>query len=180
MINPPFLARILLRTAAPRSVAHFVEADLADEFQLREASEARQWYWKQVLGSMVPLLAAELRAAEWEITALALILSTWGQIVLIDRWWSFVLSQIPFKEDIMRGPTYAAIGMAIAFFCTMIAGTRCNARGLILAMPACVLFTMFGLAASWGITPVWFAMAITACNMAGLSTGAAAKYWREQ
>ena len=125
-------------------------------------------------------IVGELRAAEWEITAFALILSTWGQIVVIDRWWSFVLSQIPFKEDIMRGPTYAAIGLAIAFFCTMIAGTRSTARGLILAMPACVLFTMFGLAASWGITPVWFAMAITACNMAGLSIGAVAKYWREQ
>ena len=166
MRKPPQLAQALLRAAAPQPLGQFITSDLEEEFNMQEPATANIWYWRQVLGSGVPLAGVQFRQSNWEVAALALVLATWGQIFAIDRLWCFVLSQVPLKEDITRGPVYAAICLGIAFFCTLVAGTRCTSRGLIFAAPACLCLTILGLIASCGVTPKWFDLAMPLCTMA--------------
>ena len=62
--QPPRLARILLALITPGPDRRFVRLDLKEEFDAMLAEgnglgEARRWYWKQVLGSVAPLLSRE-------------------------------------------------------------------------------------------------------------------------
>lgn len=64
--HPPALARRVLEWAAGTRKASPLVGDLDEEFhevQLprRGAAAARRWYWKQVTGSVIPLLAARVR-----------------------------------------------------------------------------------------------------------------------
>ena len=61
--KPPRLAKFLLTLTARGEDRSFVAEDLQEEFDaiLAEGtspSEARRWYWRQVLGSVVPLLGS--------------------------------------------------------------------------------------------------------------------------
>jgi hypothetical protein len=61
--GPPWLAGRLVRLAARRRDRESVVQDLREEYEmmLREGAsgaQARRWYWRQVIGSVVPLVAA--------------------------------------------------------------------------------------------------------------------------
>ena len=64
-MNPGRLSRFLLLAAAGASEAEFVAGDLYEEFtevaKFRGASVAQQWYFRQVLRSIVPLLTVQFR-----------------------------------------------------------------------------------------------------------------------
>ncbi len=59
-LNPPRLAAWLVRASAPAEERADVLADLADELNEHAsrvgAAAARRWYWRQALGSIVPLV----------------------------------------------------------------------------------------------------------------------------
>ena len=66
-MKPPRLASALLRLCAHRDHRTFVFHDLGEEFDRLAAAAGRaratRWYWRQVAGSVVPLLGDRLRRA---------------------------------------------------------------------------------------------------------------------
>ena len=64
-MTPPRLATVLLRWTARRADLDFIVDDLAEEYARMIAthgkSAARRWYWRQAVGSVVPLLLDRLR-----------------------------------------------------------------------------------------------------------------------
>ena len=64
-MKPPRLASLLLRVCASRRDRSFIVEDLAEEFVRRRSdagdAAACRWYWRQVAGSVAPLLRDRLR-----------------------------------------------------------------------------------------------------------------------
>ena len=64
-MKPPRLARLVLRAAAPARDRATLLEELGDEFDRRREqeglTEARRWYWRQTVGSALPLLRSRLR-----------------------------------------------------------------------------------------------------------------------
>ncbi len=63
--EPPRLAVALLRRASPRDDRDSLLADLEQEFieRSRAAADARRWYWRQTLGSLLPLARRRIELA---------------------------------------------------------------------------------------------------------------------
>jgi len=64
------------------------------------------------------------------------------------------------------------VSLAITVFSTSLAGRFVKVRGLLLAIPAVLVFTSLGLAAMRGVTPLWFGLATAGAAAFGLSAGA--------
>ena len=167
------LASMLLRLASPPDLRSFVEGDLHDEYCLLQMSDRarRRWYWRQALPSLLPLIGTGLRSSDWQVCWLALPVASAGQILALDFWWSFVLSQIPLKEDVVRGSGYLAASLVITLLSSGLAGTLCTLRGLILALPAAAAFSLLGLSAMRGVTPPFFTGLTLLAGAVGLWAG---------
>jgi hypothetical protein len=113
-MNPPLLARLLLLAVAGESESEFIAGDLHEEFIYLCATRGRpagsRWYVWQVLRSMVTLLGLRIRSGE----ARHLVLAELGvavPLLLLDRLWCFVYSQVPLKDGLERAPAFLAVNL---------------------------------------------------------------------
>jgi hypothetical protein len=128
-MRPPKLAHALLVAIAGESWAECVAGDLEEEFAqvclARNPSAGTRWYLWQVVRSAMPLLRLRMRSGEIRDSALLALLGVAVPLLLLDRLWSFVYSQIPLKDGTGRAPLFLAINVfAICLGSAIVARTR--------------------------------------------------------
>jgi Sec-independent protein secretion pathway component TatC len=105
------LARMVLIAAAGRSHAECVTGDLEEEFVAicasRGISAGNRWYASQVIRSVIPLSGLWLRSAALHAICVA------APMILVDRLWRFVYSQIPLKDASVRDTAPYLVSMAL-------------------------------------------------------------------
>jgi hypothetical protein len=106
------LAQLILIAAAGRLHAECVAGDLEEEFAsiclARGRSAGNRWYVSQVIRSIVPLAGVWLQGA-----LLRMLCAVAIPLVLVDRLWRFVYSQIPLKEAAVRSTRSYVISMTL-------------------------------------------------------------------
>jgi hypothetical protein len=170
MSGPPILARALLRLCCPPRDRIYVVGDLDAEYELRGRPSA--WYWRQALRSSGVVVMMGARRGDWEYGLFAIMLASAGPAIFMEAGWSFILSQVPFKVDSVRGADFAAISLAVTALLSFGAGMICTIRGLLWAVPTAWLFTLLAQAAVHNIAPTWFAAATLAAAAAAIILGA--------
>jgi hypothetical protein len=122
---PPSLGAWLLRPFLPGGAADPLLGDLEEEFQTvilpaQGEPAARRWHLRQSLASVGPLLAASV----WRPGARRWLLALWAiglQVVVplrgLEVLRTFILSQIPLKEGLLRSPQYLATTLLAAAVC---------------------------------------------------------------
>src|SRR5258708_23130273 len=127
-MKPPMLARLLLLAVAGENETEFVAGDFHEEFIYLCATRGRpagsRWYAGQVLRSIVTLLGLRMRSGEARHLVLAL-LGVAVPLLLLDRLWCFVHSQIPLKDGLERAPGFLAVNLG----CVCIFAALCGAAG---------------------------------------------------
>ncbi|MDX2152178.1 MAG: hypothetical protein SFV54_15680 [Bryobacteraceae bacterium] len=169
-MSPPRGAVLLLRAAVASPHREWVEGDLEEEWRVRQS---RAWYWRQVVRSVIPLVGMQARSANWEASLLAVFAASAGPILLLDGFWSFILSQVPLRAGVVRGMDYLAMGLWLAGAAGAVAGYACRGRRAFVLAPIAVLFTLLALGAITGVTPFWYRAIITATIGAGVAAGGA-------
>ena len=90
------LAQLVLIAAAGRAHAEWVAGDLEEEFasicRAHGRGAGNRWYASQVIRSIAPLAGVWLQGA-----LLRMLCAVAIPLVLVDRLWRFVYSQIPLK-----------------------------------------------------------------------------------
>jgi hypothetical protein len=170
MTRPPFLAEWLVRVACPARDRRFVLADLEAEYELRGGPAL--WYWRQAVRSAPALVVMGARRGDWEYALLAVMLASVAPAILMEAWWSFLLSAVPLKADLVRGVDFAILSVATTALLSVGAGIICTVRGLAWAIPAAWLFALLGQAAVHTSAPAWFAAATLAAATVALAAGA--------
>ena len=166
-MNPPILARLLLIAVAGESESEFVAGDLHEEFVHLCATRGRRkgsrWYAWQVVRSVGALLRLRLRSGE----AMQLALATLGvalPLILLDRLWSFVHSQIPLKDSLERAPWFLAVNLTYACICAALCGSAARSfRSAAFIASAGTASGAFALWTSAGATPalyVWLMLSL--------------------
>ncbi len=127
-MRPPLLARALLMVVAGVGEAEFVSGDLAEEYadlrQTHKRSAANRWYLRQVVRSVLPLLGLRLRSGELIGVLLSAVVSVTMPLLLLDRLWCFVYSEIPLKDSVNRAPAFLAVNVIFLCACAAIGGYR--------------------------------------------------------
>jgi hypothetical protein len=136
-MKPPLLARALLAVVAGEAEAECVAGDLDEEFG--QPSRNRRWYLSQVMRSLLPLLLLRVRSGELSRILLSGILGAALPLLLLDRLWCLVYSQIPLKESLDRAPGFLAVNILAMAVCASISGfqarsIRQGASGAMVAM----------------------------------------------
>ena len=170
MTRPPMLAEWLVRAACPARDRRFVLADLEAEYELRGGPAL--WYWRQAVRSAPALAVMGARRGDWEYALLAVMLASAAPAIFMEAWWSFLLSAIPLKADIVRGADFAILSVAITALLSVGAGIICTVRGLFWAIPAAWIFALLGQAAVHNSAPTWFGAATLAAATVALAAGA--------
>jgi len=165
-MKPPLLAQALLFAAAGPSEAEYIAGDLEEEFAIiREAggrAAARRWYSWQVARSVCALLQLRIRSGELTQAVLIASLCVAAPLLLLDRLWRFVYSQIPLKDGLHRAPEYlifnalcvctcaAALGAwaASTWASSRSPGSKSRALALAFAAVIAVLIALWASAAS--------------------------------
>ncbi len=128
-MKPPALARLLLFAVAGESESEYVAGDLHEEFiylcATRGRSAGSRWYVWQVLRSVLALLALRLRSGETRHVIVA-VLGVAVPLLLLDRLWCFVHSQIPLKDGLERAPGFLAVNLV--YVCVFAALCGASAR----------------------------------------------------
>ena len=168
--RPPLLATWILRAACPPRDLPYVLGDLDAEYEMRGAPV--RWYWSQALRSAGDLTLMGVRRSDWEYSLLAIFLASAAPAVLMEAWWSFLLSNVPLKVDAVRQSDFAAISLAITAVLALCAGAICTTRGLPLAIPLAWIFVLLGQAAVHNLVPAWFCGATLATVALALTLGA--------
>jgi len=131
-MKPPLLAQAILMAIAGPCEAEFISGDLEEEFaMLRQASgpaAARRWYAWQVARSVSALLQLRVRSGELTQIALLASLAVAAPLLLLDRLWQFVYSQIPLKDGLGRAPEILAFNALIACACAAALGASAKSR----------------------------------------------------
>jgi hypothetical protein len=155
-MKPPLLAHALLMAVAGPCEAEYVAGDLEEEFALvREArglAAARRWYAWQVARSVCALLQLRIRSGELTQVVLIASLGVAAPLLLLDRLWQFVYSQIPLKDGLHRAPEFLLFSALCACACAAVLGAwsglkwpGSKSRALFLALAAAIAV----LAALW-------------------------------
>lgn len=97
-MNPPVLARALLWMALPYSEDESIPGDLYEEFKVIDPRRAKRWYWRQVLGSLVPLVMERWRRGE-VLRSIMILISAVAPLWAANELWRYVLSCVPLKAD---------------------------------------------------------------------------------
>ncbi|HTS28578.1 MAG TPA: hypothetical protein VMH81_22055 [Bryobacteraceae bacterium] len=166
-MSPPSFARALLFVVAGESWAECVAGDLEEEFglicQSRNHFAGARWYVWQVVRSVVPLIWIRMRSGEFRQAALAALLGAAVPLVMLDRLWSFVYSQVPLKDGIGRAPSLLAVNVAAVCVGSAITGTA-QSSGKAAWTTALALAAAAGIAvwASAGGAPVLYAVWVVA------------------
>jgi hypothetical protein len=155
-MKPPRLAQTLLMAVAGPCEAEFVAGDLEEEFgMVREArggAAARRWYAWQVARSVCALLQLRVRSGELTQVALIASLGVAAPLLLLDRLWQFVYSQIPLKDGLQRAPEFLALNALCVCLCAAVlgawAGSKSRATALAFAAAIGVLLALWAGAAS--------------------------------
>ena len=113
-----------------------------------------------------------LRRNDWECSLFAILLAAAGPSVLMEASWSFLLSAVPLKADIVRGSDFALVSLILTVTLGFFAGALCTVRGLLIAIPAAWVVSLLGQTAARSITPAWFCGATLIALALALSTGA--------
>ena len=170
MKRPPIAAEWLLRACCPRGDRVFVLGDLEAEYELRGAPAG--WYWRQAVRSAGALIVMGARRGDWEYGLFAVMLATAAPAVLMEAWWSFLLSQVPLKADLTRGADFAAVSLALTALLCVGAGMICTTCGLRWAIPAAWVFVLLGQAAVHNLAPAWLGAITLPAVAAALAAGA--------
>jgi len=166
-MKPPAMARALLLAVAGEGWYETVAGDLEEEFLLvcesRSRFAGKRWYLKQVVRSVTPLLLLRMRSAEVQRTAIAALLSVALPLVLLDRLWSFVYSQIPLKDGFLRAPHFLALNVLAVSVGSAISGSRLKSRPAAISMAlAATAASGFALWVSAAAGPVLYTAIILA------------------
>ncbi|HEY6390757.1 MAG TPA: hypothetical protein VIX89_05745 [Bryobacteraceae bacterium] len=164
-MKPPMLARLLLLTVAGEAEGEFVAGDLHEEFLHLCATRGRpagnRWYAWQVVRSVVTLLGLRLRSGEAMQLALAA-LSVAVPLLLLDRLWCFVYSQIPLKDGLDRAPGFLAVNVLYVCICSALCGSAARSfQRAILIAAVTAAAAAFALWPAAGETPaiyVWLVL----------------------
>jgi hypothetical protein len=117
-MKPPLLSQALLFAVAGSEDADCIAGDLEEEFALiqdaRGRAAARRWYTRQVARSAGALLGLRIRSGEFTQAALLASLGVAGPLLLLDRLWQFIYSQIPLKDGLQRAPQLLALNALCA------------------------------------------------------------------
>jgi hypothetical protein len=152
-MNPPALARFLLLAVAGENQAEFVAGDLHEEFLLLCAAQGRpagtRWYVGQVLRSSATLLGMRFRSGEVLHLVAAALLAVAMPMLLLDRLWRFVYSQIPLKDGLDRAPGFWAANLVCVCVCAAVCGSL--ARTLYRAIGVALAATVAAACALWCI-----------------------------
>lgn len=126
--SSPRLGRWLLRPLLEGGDAHALLGDLEEEFQAvlaqRGLGAARRWYLRQAVGSVRPLLAADLERPtprQWLLAFGAVGLQVVVPLRALEALRSFILGQIPLKDGLLRSPAYLATTLGAAALCLAVA-----------------------------------------------------------
>jgi hypothetical protein len=161
-MKPPTLARLLLFAVAGECESEFVAGDLHEEFIYLCATRGRRagsrWYAWQVVRSVVTLLGLRMRSGEATHVVLSA-LSVAVPLLLLDRLWCFVHSQVPLKDGLSRAPGFLAVNLACVCVCAALCGSAARSfQRAILVAAAAAISAAFALWAAAGYTPaayVW-------------------------
>ena len=114
-MKPPVLARALLVALAGEAEAECVAGDLEEEFadlsRTRGPCAVNRWYLSQVVRSILPLLRLRVQSGELSRLVLSAMLGVALPLLLLDRLWSLVYSQIPLKDGVDRAPWFLAVNV---------------------------------------------------------------------
>jgi hypothetical protein len=138
---PPKLAALLLVVVAGEAESEFLAGDLHEEFiylcAIRGRRIASRWYVWQVLRSVFSLLRLRLRSGEALQIGLA-VLGVSLPLMLLDRLWCFVHSQIPLKDGLDRAPWFLAVNLVYACACAALCGSMARnfERAMLIAAAA--------------------------------------------
>lgn len=179
-MKPPEFARLLLVAMAGEHHAEFVAGDLHEEFLMLCASQGRpagsRWYVRQVLRSTASLLGLRFRSGEAAHLMAAAILAVAAPLLLLDRLWRFVYSQIPFKDGLDRAPGFWTVNVVYVFVCAALCGSVARssyrAVGVALATAAAAAFALW---LGSAVTPALYAGVVILAAPAG---SLAAFQWR--
>jgi hypothetical protein len=163
-------AEWLVRVCCPRRDRAFVLGDLEAEYELRGSPAG--WYWRQAVRSAGALIVMGARRGDWEYSLFAVMLATAAPALLMEAWWSFLLSQVPLKAGVVRGTDFAAVSLTVTAMLCVGAGVICTTRGLRLAIPAAWAFALLGQAAVHNLIPAWLGVATLPTVAVALSGGA--------
>jgi hypothetical protein len=168
MKQPPKIARNLLLSLGGDS-AKYAAGDLDAEFHERQS---RGWYWRQAMRSIPPLMLLELSQGEWRFSMLGLLIAATLPLLLFDACWSFVLSQIPLKDGLVRGTDFVLLSIGIQAVSGWFAGAVLRSDRLKLASLMVSLTVLTAVNLMRGVTPDGFAIASCFAATAGLNPGA--------
>jgi hypothetical protein len=136
-MKPPRLSQALLLAIAGSCEADCVAGDLEEEFgMIRDThgrAAARRWYTGQVVRSVCALLGLRIRCGEFTQAALLASLGVAAPLLLLDRLWQFVYSQIPLKDGFQRAPEFLALNAVCACVCSALLGARAGSKSQTIA-----------------------------------------------
>ena len=164
-MKPPVLARALLAAVAGEAEAECVAGDLDEEFAYLSRNLGRftvnRWYISQVLRSLVPLLRLRVRSGELSQVLLSAVLGVTLPLLLLDRLWCLVYSQIPLKDGVDRAPGFLAVNIAVLCVGCAVGGfqTRCIRQAISSAVLA-IAAAGIALWASIGFAPAAYALLV--------------------
>ncbi len=160
-MKPPALARTLLLAVAGESCAECVAGDLEEEFalicQVRDPAAGARWYLWQVIRSVAPLVWLRLRSGELRQTAAVALLSVAAPLLMLDRLWSFVYSQIPLKDGIARAPEFLVVNVLAVCLGAAIGGAAERSRAAAAGTAMVALAAGLGIWSSTGAAPALYA-----------------------
>lgn len=150
-MKPPLLAHALLMAVAGPCEAEYIAGDLEEEFAIvrktRGPTAAGRWYAWQVVRSVCTLLQLRIRSGEFTHVALVASLGVAAPLLLLDRLWRFVYSQIPLKDGLERAPEFLVVNALFACACAAILGAWAGSKARAMALAFAV--TIAALAAAW-------------------------------
>jgi hypothetical protein len=170
MNKPPLVARLLLQICCPPRDRAYVLGDLDAEYELRGCPAT--WYWRQAIRSAGALVMMGTRRGDWEYGLFAVMLAAAGPALIVEAWWSFVLSQVPLKAGDVRGADFVVISLTLSVLVSFGAGMICTVRGLFWAIPSAWVFVLLAHAAVHNLAPAWFGIATLATVTVSLTAGA--------
>jgi hypothetical protein len=168
-MKPPWLSQALLVAVAGSCEAECIAGDLEEEFAIMQNSSgrtaARRWYTWQVARSVCALLQLRIRSGEFTQAVLIASLGVAAPLLLLDRLWQFVYSQIPLKDGLHRAPEFLALNAFCVCACAAFVGACAESkpRAIALAIAAAIaalLVVWAGAASAPAAYVVFLALAV--------------------
>jgi len=156
---------------AGEAEAECVAGDLEEEFshvcEARGRTAGSRWYVWQVIRSVAPLLGLRVRSGELTQIVLVAAMAVALPMLLLDRLWCFVYSQIPLKDGLDRAPEFLAIDVILVCLCAAIAGSKATSVAGAATAVAVSIAASFALWASASAAPAAYAVLVVMAAPAG-------------